>query len=353
MNDPLNGPLQIGIFGAARIARLFVQGVRPSRKVQVRAVASRDAERAQSFARDCGIPEVHATYDSMLEDPSIHAIYIPLPNNLHAQWSIRAVDAGKHVLCEKPLATSARDAEAMFAAARRNNVYLVEGYPYRAQPQTLKLRELLAAGEIGRVQLIQACFGFLMNDSENIRLNPDLGGGALMDAGSYPVSLVRMIAGERPARAHAMARWTQSDVDRTLVGSIEFPSGLLAQVACSFATARHRLAIIVGDEGTITTTYFNDTFAGQPPIVEIRRGTGVDAKQETIVTAAMNGFLAEAEAFCDLIADGWERWTGSTPEESVDTMLMLEAFAASARRGSVIDIAGWGGPDGNGHACSL
>jgi xylose dehydrogenase (NAD/NADP) len=242
------------------------------------------------------------------------------------------------VLCEKPLATSARDAEAMFAAARRNNVYLVEGYPYRAQPQTLKLRELIVRGEIGRIQLMQACFGFLLNDSANIRLNAELGGGALMDAGSYPVSLVRMIAGERPVRAHAIARWTESQVDRTLVGSIEFPSGLLAQIACSFATARHRRAIIVGDAGTITTSYFNDTSTAQPPTLELRRGTGVDVNQETIVTDAINGFLAEAEAFYDLVVHGWERWTGSTPDESVDTMLILETLAASAREGRSLDI---------------
>jgi D-xylose 1-dehydrogenase (NADP+, D-xylono-1,5-lactone-forming) len=338
MNKSLSAPLQIGIFGAARIARLFVEGVRPSAKVQVRAVASRDAERARTFAHDCGIPQVHATYDSLLADPAIHAVYIPLPNNLHAQWSIRAVEAGKHVLCEKPLATSADDAEAMFTAARQNKVYLVEGYPYRAQPQTLRLRELLARGEIGRLQIVQASFGFLLNDATNIRFDPKLGGGALMDAGSYPASLVRMIAGERPSRAHAIARWTESGVDRSLVGSIEFSNGVLAQIACSFAIARYRRAIIIGDAGSITTSYFNDTSTALSPILKVRRGTGSDTQQETIETSAINGFLAEAEAFYDLIAYGWERWTGSTPEESVDTMLILEALAASARQGSAIDI---------------
>jgi xylose dehydrogenase (NAD/NADP) len=236
------------------------------------------------------------------------------------------------------LATSADDAEAMFAAARQNKVYLVEGYPYRAQPQTLKLRELLARDEIGRLQIVQASFGFLLSDAANIRLDPNLGGGALMDAGSYPVSLVRMIAGQRPARAQAIARWTESGVDRTLVGSLEFSNGVLAQIACSFAIARHRRATIIGDAGSITTSYFNDTSTALPPILEVRRGSGPDAQQETIETSAINGFLAEAEAFYDLIAYGWERWTGSTPEESIDTMLMLEALAASARQGSAIDI---------------
>jgi predicted dehydrogenase len=272
--------------------------------VQVRAVASRDAERARAFANECGTLRVHATYDSLLADSAIDAIYIPLPNNLHAEWSIRAVEAGKLVLCEKPLATSFDDAEAMFAAARKHNVYLVEGYPYRAQPQTLKLRELLARDEIGQIRIIQASFGFLLGDAANIRLDPDLGGGALMDAGSYPASLVRMIAGQRPVRAQANARWTESGVDRTLVGSMEFSNGVLAQIACSFAIARHRRAIIIGDAGSITTSYFNDTSAALPPVLEVRRGTGLEAQQETIETSAINGFLAEAESFYDLITHG-------------------------------------------------
>ncbi|MEP7183096.1 MAG: Gfo/Idh/MocA family oxidoreductase [Betaproteobacteria bacterium] len=339
MTTSADRPLQIGILGAAKIARLFVDAVRPSTKVRVRAVASRDVAKAQSFATELGIPEVHATYDALLADPAVDAIYNPLPNTLHAEWSIRAVEAGKHVLCEKPLAISAREAEAMFAAARRHDVFLVEGYPYRAQPQTLKLRELLANGVIGRLQVMHASFGFLLADAANIRYNPELGGGALMDAGSYPVSLVRMIAGERPKRVQSMARWAESGVDRTMVGSIEFPSGLLAQISCSFGTARHRRAVLVGDAGTITTTYYNDTSAAFPPTVEIRRGTGWDAEVQNIETAAINGFLAEAEAFRELVVHGWGRWIGTSPEESVDTMRMLEALAVSARTGGAVDLA--------------
>jgi predicted dehydrogenase len=333
-------PLQIGILGAAKIARLFVDAVRPSHKIEVRAVAGRDVAREQGFARDLGIPVVHPSYDAMLADPAIDAIYNPLPNNLHAEWSIRAAEAGKHVLCEKPLAVSAHEAERMFAAARRHSVFLVEGYPYRAQPQTLMLRELLAGGAIGRLQVVHASFGFLLADLANIRYNPNLGGGALMDAGSYPVSVVRMIAGERPLRVQAMARWAETGVDRTLIGSIEFPSGLLAQISCSFATARHRRAVIVGDAGSIATTYYNDTSAAFPPTLEVRRGVGWDAEVQHIETAAINGFLAEAEAFRDLVVHGRERWIGTSPEESIDTMRTLEALAASARTGAAVDIAG-------------
>jgi D-xylose 1-dehydrogenase (NADP+, D-xylono-1,5-lactone-forming) len=342
MAERAGRPLRIGILGAARIARLFVPAVRPSSKVEVAAVASRDRVRAQALADDLRVPRVHASYEALLADPEIDAIYNPLANTLHAQWSIRALDAGKHVLCEKPLAVSQGEAESMFEAAQRNGRYLVEAYPYRAQPQTIRLRELLATGDIGKLQTVHAAFGFTMADPANIRLNRDLAGGALMDAGSYPVSFVRTVAGEAPTRVHAMARWADTGVDRTLIGSFEFPSGLLAQISCSFATARHRRALLVGGAGSIATTYYNDTSTDFPPLLEVRRGAGWDAKLETIETAATHGFLAEAESFHDLVRHGWDRWSGVTPQESIDIAAMLEALAASARDGRPRELTGGG-----------
>jgi predicted dehydrogenase len=339
MKSSSAGPLRIGVVGAANIARLFVQAVRPSAKVTVAAVASRDVERATVFAREHGIERVHASYDALLADAGIDAVYVPLPNNLHAQWSIRAATAGKHVLCEKPLAASAAEARAMFEAAERNGVYLVEAYPYRAQAQTLKVRELLAAGTIGRVQLIQASFGFPLADAANIRMDPGLAGGALMDAGSYPVSFVRMVSGAAPARVQALSRWGATGVDVATMATLEYPDGLLAQVSCSFTTARHRHAFIAGDAGSIATTYFNDTGPGFPPLVQVRRGTGWDAASEVIETAASAGFLAEAESFHDLVRLGWQGWTGATPAESIDIAATLDAVAASSRQGVAVAVA--------------
>lgn len=338
MNSSSDRRLRIGVLGAAKIARLFAESVRASPKIVVAAVASRDTERAAAFARDIGVATVHPTYEALLGDPEIDAVYVPLPNNLHAAWSIRAADAGKHVLCEKPLAASAAEARAMFEAARRNGVYVVEAYPYRAQPQTVKMRELLAAGAIGKLQLIQASFGFPLADAANIRMDPALAGGALMDAGSYPVSLVRTIAGTKPTRVFAQSRWTESGVDLTTLATLEFASGLLAQISCSFATARHRHAFIAGDAGSISTTYFNDTSAAFPPVLEVKRGMGWDAERESIETAASNGLLAEAESFHDLVRYGWDRWLGATPDESIDIALTLDALAASARAGAPADI---------------
>jgi D-xylose 1-dehydrogenase (NADP+, D-xylono-1,5-lactone-forming) len=337
--NPSDSPVRIGVLGAAKIARLFVDAVRASRKVVVTAVASRDIDRASAFARDTGVAVVHPSYEAMLHDPEIDAIYVPLPNNLHAAWSIRAARAGKHVLCEKPLAATADEARAVFEAARENGTYVVEAYPYRAQPQTLKMRELLAASAIGKLQLIQASFGFPLTDPANIRMDPGLAGGALMDAGSYPVSLVRTVSGTRPTRVFAVSRWGGSGVDLTTLATLEFAGGLLAQMSCTFATARHRHAFVAGDAGSINTTYFNDTSAAFPPVLDIKRGTGWDAPREIVETAAINGFLAEAESFHDLVRHGWDHWVGATPDESIDIALTLDALAASARTQAPVDVA--------------
>ena len=341
---PADKKLRIGVLGAANIARNFTAALRGSDKVDVCAVASRDAAKAAAFAAEVGIMQSFGSYEAMLADPSIEAVYNPLPNNLHAEWTIKAADAGKHVLCEKPFAASAAEAKAMLDAAKRNNVIVVEAYPYRAQPQTIKLAQLLREGAIGKVQFVQASFGFPLAMGSNIRWDAALAGGALMDAGSYPVSLVRMIAGERPVRAHAMARFAEgasggTGVDRTLLGTLDFPGGALAQIACSFGTSRHRTALIVGDAGTIETTFYNDTSDKLPPTLVIRRGIALDAPRETIVCDAAAGFRAQGEAFHDLLRHGWSQWPGATPDETLDIMLAIDALAASARSGSAVSIA--------------
>ncbi len=332
-------PLRIGVLGAANIARSFIAALRGSSKVDVCAVASRDAAKSAAFAQETGLVQSFASYEAMLADPSIEAVYNPLPNNLHAEWTIKAAHAGKHVLCEKPFAANAAEAKAMFDAARANDVYVVEAYPYRAQPQTIKLAALLREGAIGKVQMIQASFGFPLVVSNNIRWDPSLAGGALMDAGSYPVSLVRMIAGCAPVRAHALAQFSESGVDRTLMGTIEFTNGLLAQISCSFGTARHRHALIVGDGGTIETTFYNDTSQTLPPQLVVKRSMALDAPREVITVDAAAGFRAQGDAFHDLVRSGWSHWPGATPDETMDIMRIIDALAASARDGTVVAIA--------------
>jgi xylose dehydrogenase (NAD/NADP) len=337
MNGSSDSPLRIGVLGAANIARAFIAGVRPSMRIVVAAIASRDAGKAEKFARETGVARHHGSYESLLADPEIDAIYNPLPNGIHAEWSIRACDAGKHVLCEKPLCVTAAQAHAMFAAARANSVHLVEGYPYRAQPQTIKLLEIIAAGTIGKLQLIQASFGFKLADGPNIRRDAQLGGGSLMDAGTYPVSLVRMVAMERPTRVQAVAHWA-GGVDRALAATIEFESGLLAQISSSFATSVHRQALIAGDAGVVQTSYLNHPPIGRPAGFLLKRGTGWDSEYEQVQAPALNGFLAEAESFAALVRGATPGWQGPSPEESVDIVMTLEALLASAHSGKPVAL---------------
>ncbi|MEO5923508.1 MAG: Gfo/Idh/MocA family oxidoreductase [Bryobacteraceae bacterium] len=331
-------PLRIGILGAAAIAREFVRGVRGSSKLTVETVASRDPLRAQSFANELGLRRHTLSYEDLLADPDIDAIYNPLPNSLHAHWSVLAMRAGKHVLCEKPLAANADEARLMVQAAKENGVHLVEAYPYRSQPLTIKMLGMLAAGEIGSVEMIHADFGFPMSNESNIRLDPALKGGSLWDAGCYPVSLARMVAGMRPIRAQAVATWTSTGVDKTVAATLEFPNGLMAQVSCSFNTAVHRHATIVGTAGVIRTDYPNNPSMESPATLQIKRGAR-GTRYETVEAPAMNGFLAEAESFCDLVRHGPAFWNGVTNEESIDILLTLDAIHESAQRRAPVDIA--------------
>jgi predicted dehydrogenase len=338
MQETTSACLQIGVLGTAGIARDFIASVAPSRTVKIAAVASRKLEKATRFAQDTGIARAYGAYEELLADRSLDAIYNPLPNSLHAEWSIRALEAGKHVLCEKPLAVTAVEARSMFAAARHHGRTLVEGFPYRAQPHTIRLKELIDAGAIGALQSIWASFGFVAAPPD-IRLDPALAGGALLDGGTYPVSLIRLLAGQRPTRVAAMARWHASGVEQTLIASLEHRDGLLAQISCSLATSPHRQALIAGTAGVIQTSYLNFPPLDRPAVMQLRRGESWDAPYEAIESPPVDAFRAEAESFERLIRLGPEQWTGATSEESIDIMLTLEAIIESARTQRAVDVA--------------
>src|SRR5689334_10727995 len=194
-----NTPIRIGVLGAAAIVPSALTGpAREVPEVQVTALAARDPKRAEAFARKHRIPKVHRTYDDLLADPQIDAIYNPLPNGLHAEWTIKALRAGKHVLCEKPFSSNANEAEKMAAAAKETGRVLSEAFAYRYHPLTTHMKDLLANGALGRIQSIEARFCFLLPAPSNIRYNYALAGGALMDAGCYPLSLVRFLIGLEP-----------------------------------------------------------------------------------------------------------------------------------------------------------
>jgi D-xylose 1-dehydrogenase (NADP+, D-xylono-1,5-lactone-forming) len=321
--------LRIGILGAAKIAGAFMSGAKASSRATVVAVASRERARGEAFAAMHAIPRV-CSYDELLADREIDAIYIPLPNSLHAMWSIAAARAGKHVLCEKPLALGEAEAQAMFAAADASGVVLVEAFPYMFQPQTLEIEQLIASGAIGEVRMMFATFGFTLADAGNIRLDAQLGGGALMDVGCYPVSLARQVFGARPLRVAATARWVDG-VDQTLAATLEFPGGGIAQISCSFATAVHRHAIIAGSRGVIETDYHNHTDRAAAPGYRIKRSADWQAEFETAAVPRENGFRVELDAFADLIERDDRAAVRARRAASVDNAWTLAALLASAR----------------------
>ena len=340
-------PVRFGILGAAAIAKKFTAGLAGSTLATVDAVASRTAATAEAFAAELGIPRTHASYDALLADPAIEAIYIPLPNDMHAEWAIRAVQAGKHVLCEKPLALGAAAARSMFDAARQHQRHLVEAYPYLSQPQTLQLRALLAERAVGRIQLVTAAFCFALcapdgtpfGDPANIRLDPTRGGGALLDAGTYPMSLIRLVIGERPTRVRASSRWTGSGVDLTVAATLEFPGGALAQLTCSMAAAGYRHASILGDSGVIETSFANHAPGPDETLpLRLRRGTAGTLPFETIDLPAGDGFRAEAESFARMVRLGPSEWNGATEAESIDTAMSLDAILSSLRSGDWVEL---------------
>jgi len=228
-----SSPLRIGVLGAAAIVPAAL--TRPARTVpgaQIVAIAARDPKRAEAFARKHHIPRVHQTYSNLLDDPEIDAIYNPLPNSLHAEWTIRALQAGKHVLCEKPFASNAQEAEAMAGIARDTGLILSEAFAYRYHPLTRRVKEIIASGEVGKIQHIDAQFCFLLPSPKNIRFQYGLAGGALMDCGCYPVSLIRYLAEAEPTVVRAQARLFAPQVDHKMSADLSFADGRTAHLVC-------------------------------------------------------------------------------------------------------------------------
>jgi predicted dehydrogenase len=340
-------PLKFGVLGCANIARQFIRDVRPSPQVRVTCVASRNAQTAATFAAANGVERSLGSYEALLADPAIDAIYLPLPNSLHAEWAIKAAVAGKHVLCEKPLALNRAEAEAMFDAARCHGVVLLESYPFWFQPQTGALVELLGSGALGTVRSVQACFGFtLLNPQNNIRLNPELGGGALLDAGSYALSLIRLAMGDAPNRVSAVATMTSAGVDISTMATLEYTDGRRAQLSCAMDTAYHRHATIVGSAGVIETEYLNHTstqdaghpYGYMPSSMRVRRGIAPTIAFEQDASPVGSGFRFSAEAFTRLVRERDFAAAARAAQASIDIAATLEAIRRSAQSGAPVAV---------------
>ncbi len=317
-----------GILSTANIGRAAViPAIHKSANGDVTAVASRDVQRARQFAATNGIPLAHGTYQALLEDERVDAVYIPLPNNLHRDWTIRAVEAGKHVLCEKPLGLSAAECDAMAAAADAAGVACMEAFMYRFHPRIDRVLDLIAQGAIGTVRSVYAVFTFKVTKPDNIRLIPELGGGALMDVGCYCVNVGRTIMRSEPEEVHAVALWTDKGVDEQMVGMLRFEGGLVAQFDCALSLERRECFRVAGTDGHLEVT--NAYLPGTADVtIEEYHGTSAN-KSHSI--AGVDEYQLMVEHFADCALSGAPvRYPLS---EASANMRAIEALYRSARNG--------------------
>lgn len=293
--------LHWGILGPGRIAPRLVRAVAGCARGELVAVASRDRDRAAAFAATHGIPRAFGSYDALLAAPDVEVVYVALPNHLHAEWTIRALEAGKHVLCEKPVALTVDQVDAIAAAAARAGRLAVEAFMYLHHPQILRAIELARTGALGRLELVIGTFSFFLAHAGDPRVDPAMGGGSLWDVGCYPVSLARRIAGEEPDAVGAFARFDERGVDRTFIGQLHFPGGLLAQFDSGFAAPdRERVEIVGSDATLVLDSPFLPAPDGPPPSLTMWRGR--DATR--IDVASIDQYGAEVEDLTAAILDG-------------------------------------------------
>jgi predicted dehydrogenase len=286
-------PVKWGIVSTANINRKVIPGAHASEKVDLVAVASRDRAKADAYADEWKIPRAYGNYEELLADPEIEAVYISLPNTLHCEWSIKAMEAGKHVLCEKPLSRNPDEVAAAFDAAERTGMLMSEAFMWRHNPQTKKLKELVDAGAIGELRLIRSVFSYSLYDESNIRLRTEVDGGALMDVGCYCVSGSRLLGGE-PIEAHGVKRAGPSGTDWVTAGVLRFPNDVIATFDCGTALPDRDELEAIGSDGSL---FLDDPWHCNTPVIELRR----DGEVERIELEHENSYRLELENVSDAI----------------------------------------------------
>jgi predicted dehydrogenase len=320
-------PVRWGILSTAHINRLVIPGAQASPAIDLVAVASRARARAEAYAAEWGIPRAHGSYEELLADPELEAVYVSLPNALHCEWSIRALEAGKHVLCEKPLSRDPAEVEDAFDAAERAGRFLMEAFMWRHTPQTARLRELVADGAIGELRLVRSAFSYSLYDEANIRLRTDVDGGALMDVGCYCVSGSRLLAGE-PELAFGRALVGPTGTDTVFTGTL-VAGDVVCQFDCGTALPERDELEAVGTEGSL---FLDDPWHGRTPVIELRRDGGV----ERIEPAFADPYRLELENLSAAIRGGEEPLLGRA--DALGQARALAALTRSAAAGEVVPV---------------
>lgn len=326
-------PVKWGILGAANIARKAVgPALVAAPSCALEAVASREAGKAEAFAAELGAPRALADYQSLLDADDIEAIYIPLPNALHEEWTVRALSAGKHVLCEKPLAPTAEACRRMGRAAEANGRILMEAFMYRFHPRIRDAIRWVREGAVGRPRHGSAVFTFRLENRENIRYSRELAGGALLDVGCYTVDVMRRLVGEEPVRAAAWSTMTESGVDGETVGLVAFPSGVVATITCGLTASRFEEVRLQGEEGALR---LERAFLPGPQPVEsvvVRPDGARDVRR----MEAVDQYRLMVEAFAARVRGEDVQAPASDAEDARRTVQVVEALAASAKSGGQV-----------------
>ncbi len=331
---PALNELRWGVLSAAKIAvEKVIPGMREAEHCDVVAVASRDPERARAAADRLAIPKAHGSYEALLSNPEIDAVYVPLPNHLHAEWSIAAARAGKHVLCEKQLAMSLAEAQAMLAACESEGVRLMEAFMYRLHPSWEAVRGLVASGRIGELRSVQTWFSYFNDDPANIRNVREYGGGALMDIGCYAVDLSRMLFGAEPVRVEAsVTRDPTTNVDVLTAGILGFDGGV-ATFTCSTRAEPDQRVHISGTRGRISLQIPFNIPPDLPTRVFVTAGGDppVDPATETLTFEPADQYKIQAERFARAVLTGEP--TPIPPENAVANMDVIERLFRAADQG--------------------
>ena len=316
--------MRLGIVSTADINRKVIPGAHASDKIDLIAVASRDQVRAEEYAKEWDIPRAYGSYEALLEDPDVDAVYISLPNTMHREWSIRSVEAGKHVICEKPFSKRPEDVEAAFDAAEGAGRLLTEAFMYRHNPQTTRLVELVRDGAIGELRVVRSAFSYSLYDTENIRLRTDVDGGSLMDVGCYCVSGSRLLAGE-PESVHGQAYVGPSGTDWVFTGAMRFPGDVHALFDCGTCLPERDELEAIGTEGSL---FLDDPWHATEPVLELRRDGGV----ERIELEHVNSYRLELENLADAIAGDAPLLLGR--DDALGQSRAIDALFRSAESGT-------------------
>lgn len=323
----MTSKIRWGILSTAGIGkRRVIPAMKLTNNGEVTAVASRDLARAQAFAAELGIPKAYGSYEELIADPDIDAIYNPLPNSQHAKWSILCAEAGKPVLCEKPLASFATEAQKMVDAFTSRGVLFAEGFMYRFHPQAVKVKELVDSGAIGTFNTISATFCFKIADEANIRLSKELSGGSLMDVGCYCINVMRFMTGEEPVAAKAIADFgARTGVDERLVGLLQFPSGVMGHFDCGLRQQWTHTYELRGTEGRIQVEKGFTVQPNETPIIRLWRGD----QYEEITMPAVNHYTLMAEDFADALLN--KRPPRFSGQDGVANMKVIDMLLQDAR----------------------